>query len=508
MTLPAAGTAWPPKNLEPLFDMVNEASAWWEGEAKTLGATYAGKVHASQYNGGVIGATSRFFWGKPPLPNQSQKKLHLPLAADIANASATLLFENAPVFRSEDDATQEMLNRLVNTDSFGAGLLVGAESCSALGGVYWRVQWDTSVSPTPWVTWVDADSVIPEFAYGKNVANTFVEELPRKPEDKKATFRLCTRYSLGRIDYQLMRGSDNDLGEIVPLTDHPVTANITGLDQESGRDLGAPVMLAGYVPNALPNPGFRKSGLLRNMGRPDLSPDLFDLFDMLDETWTSLQRELRLGRMRITVPGYMLENGKPGMGMGFDVDREVYDALDGVSPDDGVVPQFHQPALRVEQHLSTADAIVREVIRRVNLSPLTFGLTDTGTGNVTAREIEAKTKASVQTWKSKTRYWRAALLDIARALVYLEGEFTRTRVDVDSITVELAQPVQETLLDKAQTIQALDSARAVSTAEKVRMAHPEWDSEQQDAEVQDILSEQGVQVSPFDTAQLDHPFDE
>ncbi|WP_392452022.1 phage portal protein [Corynebacterium dentalis] len=509
-------TAWPPAPLAPLFDMVGEASAWWEGDARGLTATYGAKVRSSQFAGGVVGAASRFFWGKPTAPNQSGKKLHLPLAADIASTVANLLFETAPSFKAtppvtaekdseegevEENHTQRILDELLNSEQFGADLLVAAESASALGGVYWRIQWDQSISPHPWITWVDADSAIPEFRYGRMVAVNFVEELARI--DEKYTHRLITRYDTGRIDYQLMRGKDANLGEIVPLTEHPATAGLV-LDQNSGISLGAPILAAGYIPNALPNPGFRKNGLLRNLGRPDLSPDLFDLFDLLDETWTSLQRELRLGRMRITAPDYMLEKRGMGQGTTFDVDREVYDPMYGVSPEDNPGVQFHQPDLRVEKHLQVSNGIVREVLRRVNISASTFGLDDTGTGAMTAREIEAKTKQSVQTWKAKSRYWKAGLLDAARALVTLAGAMERTTVKPELITIDMAPPVQETMLDKAQTIQALDTARAISTGEKIRMIHPEWDSVKQDQEIADILAETGAPAGdPFLTAPED-----
>ena len=60
--------------------------------------------------------------------------------------------------------------------------------------------------------------------------------------------------------------------------------------------------------------------------------------------------------------------------------------------------------------------------------------------------------------------------------------------------IDIAPPVQETLLDKAQTLQALESARAISTDEKVRMIRPDWDEQRIDREVATIHQEQGVMV--------------
>lgn len=506
MALPKPRTTWPIPAWEPLHDMISTAAVWWEGSANGLEAHYAGpRYRESQFAGGVVGAAARMFWGKPRTNGQPRKKLHLPLAADIAGMSANLLFETPaqahlaqsgdvdgePV-RAGNDAAAERLDALFNTDAMASSLLVAAESCAALGGVYGRVMWDQTLQPDPWIDWVDADSAIPEWRYGRLAAVTFVEVLPTV--DRKITHRLLTRHSTGRIEYGLYAGKEGDLGDIIPLDGHPSTSSLAGIvDADAGISTGLDRSTAVYIPNVQPIPSFRRDGQLRHMGRPDLPADTYGLLDMLDEVWTDLKRELRTAKARVIVPESMLEFRGAGKGGEYDAEREVYSVVaDGP---DALAPQFFQPQIRVDAYLRTCDAIVREVLRRASYSPGTFGLSDGSTGAVTAREIEANSRATLQTFKAKARHWKAGLSHLAAAMVELDAILNRTGAVLEDLPeIDIAPPVQETLLDKAQTLQALESARAISTDEKVRVLHPDWDEQRIDREVATIHQEQGVMV--------------
>ncbi|MEJ6549846.1 phage portal protein [Corynebacterium sp. USCH3] len=521
MTLPADDTAWPPAPWQPLHDMVADASVWWEGDTRKLQGHYAaGSAPAprpSQFAGGLVGATSRLFWGKPQTPGQRQRKLHLPLAADIANLSANLMFETPPQvhlaqkgktddgepIRAGNDKAQERLDLLVNNDEAAERLLVAAESSAALGGVYGRVMWDTSIQPEPWIDWVDTDSAIPEWKYGKLAAVAFVEGLPTI--DKKFVHRLLSRHSPGRIEYALYEGKDDNLGRRIPLAEHPSTEGLAGIvDAESGIQTGTQRMTAVYVANVRPVVGFRKDGQLKQMGRPDIPSDSYGLLDMLDEVWTDLRREIRTAKSRIVVTESMLDIGKPGQGAEFDMDREIYSAV-GDTPD-GMSPEFYQPDIRVAAYAQVCEMIIREILRRANVSSLTFGLDNAGgSGNVTAREIEANSRATLQTFKAKSRYWRAGIGNLTAALVDVDAHLNHTGAVLEEVPeVDITPPVQETDLDRAQTLQALDSAQAISTDQKVRYLRPDWDEKRIGREIDTVLKEKGIQVGdPFGDAAPD-----
>ncbi|MGO1991975.1 MAG: phage portal protein [Corynebacterium sp.] len=521
MTLPSDDTAWPPAPWAPLHDMVADAAVWWEGDTRKLQGHYAAggspTPRPSQFAGGLVGATSRLFWGKPQTPGQPQRKLHLPLAADIANLSANLMFETPPQvhlaqkgkdadgepIRAGNDKAQERLDLLVNNDETAERLLVAAESSAALGGVYGRVMWDTSLQPEPWIDWVDTDSAIPEWRYGKLAAVTFVEGLPTV--DKKIVHRLLTCHSPGRIEYGLYEGKDDNLGQRVPLAEHPSTEGLAGIvDAESGIQTGTQRMTAVYVANVRPVVSFRKDGQLKQMGRPDIPADSYGLLDMLDEVWTDLRREIRTAKSRIVVTESMLDIGKPGQGAEFDMDREIYSAV-GDTPE-GLSPEFFQPTIRGEAYAQVCEMIIREILRRANVSSLTFGLDNAGgSGNVTAREIEANSRATLQTFKAKSRYWRAGLGNLTAALVEVDAHLNHTGAILEEVPeVDITPPVQETDLDRAQTLQALDSAQAISTDQKIRYLRPDWDEKRIGREIDTILREKGMPAGdPFGDAEAD-----
>lgn len=504
MTMPAANTPWPPEKWAPVTSMVGDAALWWEGDTKSLDSHYGGAAtfRPSQFAGGVVGAVSRFFWGQPTPQGQSNRKMHLPIAADIAATSASLLFDTPPTFTVDNEQAQVYLDEMLNDDRFPADLLVMAESCAALGGVYGRVMWDTEASDNPWIDFVDADSAYPEFSYGKLIAITFHEELPKL--DEKHVWRLLSRYTKGRIEYSLYEGRANNLGDPRPLANHPATEALSNVvDSQSGVDSHTAGIAAVYIPNARPVVGFRGDGQLRNIGRPDISPDLFPLFDMLDETWTDMRREMRLGKQRAVVPEYWLDSQGFGKGQQFDHDREFYDAV-ASTPTEGQGVQFYSPELRFEYYLNLADKIVLEILRRANYSPATFGLAGNNTsGQKTAREIESEYQSSIQTWKSKSRYMRAGLSELSNSLLEVHAWLHNLTPPKERVKVDMTAPVQETMLDKASTIQALDAARAISTQQKIDMLHHEWDEQDKQAEVERIIAEQAGTFDPLGNVEAD-----
>ncbi|MFS0027764.1 phage portal protein [Corynebacterium striatum] len=497
MALPTANTPWPPEKWAPVTQMIDDAALWWEGDTKRLDSHYAtgGFNRPSQFAGGVVGSVSRFFWGSPTPQGQKNRKVHLPLAADLAYTSASLLFDTPPTFTVDDEHWQERLDTMLNNDTFPADLLVMGESCAALGGAFGRIMWDTNVSPDPWIDFVDADSAYPEFSYGKLTGITFAETLPKT--DEKTTWRLLSHYTAGRIEYGLYEGKDGNLGTPRELSAHPATAALAEIvDSNGGVDSHTTGIAAAYFPNALPVVGFRKDGQLRNIGRPDISPDLHSLFDTLDEIWTDIRREMRLGRMRATVPEHWLDQQGFGKGQAFDVDREFYDGMN-VSPSEQAGATFFQPSLRFEQYLKLAEQTVLEILRRANYSPATFGIGGSTAAQKTAREVEAEYQASIQTWKAKSRYMRAGLSQLADALLEVDAWLNGGTIPTDRVKVTMAAPAQETMLDKAQTIQALDAARAISTQQKIDMLHTEWDEEDKQVEVDRILAEQAGTFDPL-----------
>ncbi|MEU5847448.1 phage portal protein [Saccharopolyspora shandongensis] len=489
-------TSWPPSPFDVAAARMREHDAWYVGDPDRLARLYssapAARTRPSQYRGGLVGAVSRFFWGRPISADQRRTRLHVPLAADIASASADLLFSEPPRITVEDPRAQARLDDILNTSTVHSGLLEGAEVAAALGGVFLRVVWDADLEPHAMLDTVDADAAVPEWRWKRLAAVTFWHALDT---DGPGILRHLERHEPGRIVHALHRGSDTELGAPVPLDEHPATAWAAPLvDPEGALPTGTQRLTAAYVPNMRPNRHWRGIPDLAPLGRSDFD-GVEPLLDALDETYSSWMRDVRLAKARLLVPvGYLQPQG-PGQGAAFDDDQEVFTELNMLTRGDAGTPiTATQFAIRVQEHRETVDEIVRAILRSAGYSPATFGDQD-GEAPATATEVVARERSSERTRDKKARYWAAGLSAITAALLDVDRTVFGTGATVTAPPVvefpDRAQPDPEAL---ARTSQLLFAGESASADVRVRLVHPDWDDTQVAAEVERILDETGRNV--------------
>lgn len=500
--LPANGTPWPPRPYDVAFTQIAEAHVWWEGTSSKLTNFYAEHQSASGFFARASDALNTFR-GKAKPAQPAGSRIHVPIAADLANTSANLLFSSPPAYRIAGDGDEgnkqaaERLDLIANTPQMHSQMLVAAESCSALTGVFLRVVWDADVASNAWIDTVDADRAIPEFRWGRLVSVTFWNDY----RDGDIVFRHLQRYEAGRIVHALYEGSGQDIGNITDLEAHPATrALATVVNADSAIETGSKFLAAAYVPNQRPNPAWRHDDQLKNLGRGDISPDVTPLMWAVDETASSLMRDIRLAKARLVVSRNMVETAGPGKGTMFDLDHEVFEAVADVPSSDGSVGsmiQAHQFAIRVDEHLRVIEALTREILRRTGYSPLTFGLSDEVA--MTAAETAARERASNTTRAAKTRLWQPALAHLLRVLVEVDAHQFKTGATItEDVEVSWAPAVQASSQELAQTTALLYQAQAASIETRVAMMHPEWDEDAVDAEVKRVSEEFSTEVpDPF-----------
>lgn len=523
MPLPTENTQWPPKASDEIFLTLAEWDAWWKGLADGLASYYgstsptAGTVNRpAQYRGGVVGAVARMWWGRPIslLPGERATQLHVPIAADLAQASSDLLYSERPSVTIGDDLkdsdgvvtgrnpTQERLDVLFDEDAHET-LAAGAEIGAALGGRYHRVTWDRTVyKDRPFITTVDADAAWPEFRHGVLSAVTFWWVLER---DGEIYYRHLERHELnaegvGLVQHGLYLGSSRELGRAVSLTDHPSTAPLaTAIDADGyvieGRTEG---LLVTYFPNVMPSRRWRSHPTGRNLGRSDFD-GVEPWMDALDEAFTSWMRDLRLAKSRILIPEYMMRANGPGSGATFDYDREVFVPIRSAAPEDGdATITINQFTIRVEEHERTCAGLLEVILRRAGYSSQTFGEAGDGVA-ATATEITARERRSYLTSGRKKRVEGPRLERLLEKLLSIDFDVFGTRgIEVGRPQVVFGDAVQEAPLTLAQTALALDQARSSSTKVRVQLLHPDWDETSVDEEVALILEERGTAApDPF-----------
>ncbi|HEY9409336.1 MAG TPA: phage portal protein [Pseudonocardia sp.] len=501
MPLPPNNTAWPPVQLAAISPSLATWSAWYTGDPDALHKAYSSDASAarerpSQRANGVVGRLSRWFWGQPTNdPSQPKQRLHVPIAADLCQTSADLLFADPPTFTHPNTAAQERLEAYAD-DGLLTSLAEASEVAAAMTGVYLRVTWDKDARPDgPFLTRVDADAAEPTFRWGQLVGVTFWRVVA---ENDSTVWRHLERHELesgvGVIRHGLYEGTPTNLGRMVPLTEQAATAHLADLvDVESTISTDSPGLAVVYVPNQRPQRKWRSHPVGAHLGRSDLD-GVESFMDALDETYTSWMRDIRLAKSRVFIARYLIENNGPGQGGMWDADREVYTALDAIPNHDAaelpIKPQ--QFAIRVDEHRDTANELVEVILRSAGYSTQTFGEGVEG-GAPTATEIRARERRSYLTRDRKIRLVKPELRRILAKLLAVDAAiFHHGNVPTEPVGVEFPDGVQEDPQTAANTAELLRRADAASTETLVALVHPDWDDTQIGAEAAKIHAERAV----------------
>lgn len=516
MPLPTPGQVWPPKDFDAVAAKFAEHSAWYSGDPQQLSDIYQRPQairfdKPSQRRGGVVGAVARFWWGRPIGDLTKRREgIHVPLASDICQASADLLFSEPPSLKSDDKDTQARLDSLAD-EGLLSTMAESAELTAALGSGYQRVTWDKETRPDgAFIMNVDADGAYPTFRWGHLVAVTFwwIVRTDGQTVVRHLEHHELDSQGIGVIFHGLYQGTETDLGRTIPLTEHAATRGIV-VDEESKVSTGSPGLAVEYFPNQLPQRQLRKDPIGRNLGRSDLA-GIEGLMDSIDETYTSWMRDIRLAKGRILVPSYMLQSAGRGQGAFFDMDQDVYEQLnvppsaDGSGP--GITPQ--QFAIRVDEHEGTVNALVKAALRTAGYSAETFGEGEAG-GMKTATEVVAEQTRSYMTRDRKIRLLKPRQVRILRKLLAVDKAEFGKQVDPEKVALTFPDGVQADPEALARTSQSLRAAQAASTYTLVAMNHPDWDEPQIKAEVDRITAEKSVVVDvPMPPGFDDEPVDE
>jgi A118 family predicted phage portal protein len=445
-------------------------------------------------SGGIIGSVSRWLWGSPPSATASDNRLHVPVAADLATGVASLIYSEPPRITARaigegDDAEPDPTQQAVVDRIVEAGLIptlrMAAEPNAVLGDVYLRPVIDREVSPDGALTSVvHADQAVPVFRWGRLVEVTFWSEIGRT---NSVVYRLLEHHDVvdgaGRITYHVYEGKDGDLGKRISLSAFPMLAGLAGVVDEDGSQLtGLDRLDVVHYPNAGPQRRWRSNPMLKYCGRSDYDGNE-QVFDQIDVAWTSWLRDIRLGAGRITVPGYMLEGQGPGKGAVWDVDREVYSAINAI-PNDGTGLTVTQFAIRHAEHKATIDALFEVALRHSGLSAQTLG-EQGGDVAMTATEAQARERLSFVTRGDRTATGAdviARYLTVHTMLEMVHG-IGKVAEPLEGVNVEFGDSVSEAPETVARTLQLLVAADAISHEMRVRALHPEWDADQVAQEV-------------------------
>ena len=521
---------FPPAPYDVAFKQIEIDDAWYSNDVERIAQWQGNPTHfrnGQPYVGGLQGAVSTGLFGTPQ-NGENRSALSIPVAGDLAQLSADLLFAEAPSItlpdssgkdaKPERKAAQERLELIVSSDAAHAELLRAGEYAAAHGGAYLTAVWDKTFREHVWFRAFRLDCVIPEWRYGElSGATAWTDHV--KTDD---TYRLFEKHAPGSITYSLWKGTSATQGNQVPLDTITETAHYLSLIDVVDASVlpmaatldvvvrtGVPWLTVEYFPNMMPHPMWDKKGDLANLGRSDFF-GLQPLFARINTLWGSLMRDFDNGMGRLTVPeSYLKLNGR-GQQASVDLGRQVYSPVGGLV-DDGkggsiTISQFN---IRVKEHIDAIQELKREIAQSAGYSVSHFGIKDDG-GLKTATEVNDDRTDSERTRDKKALYVRPALARLARTALAIDALVfpgMGGALIMDLPDIKFAEVSQVSPLVRAQTVQMLDAAGAVSTRTKVVMAQPTLDADDIDTEVADIKSERGLGSVPDPTTFTgDDPF--
>lgn len=512
MPLPDPKTPWPPPQYAANAGDVAAWSAWWGGDPDELSQHYGGTAgvrSSPEQRGGLSGAVQRMFWGQRTPAGEQRSKLHMPLAHEIAQVSADMLFGAPPTIRvtrpeeaAASNPTQQRIEDLLGEEVHDL-LYDAAESCAALGHVYLRVGWDRDLNQDgPILSEIDADMAFPTYRHRVLTEVMFLSEWVNGNE----VMRHLEHHEPGAIEHALYVGTHDNIGRRVPITERPelveLAADMTVLDD--GRhviETGVDMLDVVGVRNARARRGkWRRTPGMRDVGRSDIA-GLEGPLDALDDQYSSWMRDIRHGRSRLHVPQHYMKSLGPGQGAVADIDRELYVQLNAmVDTNGGLQIDAQQFAIRWQEHRETTLEFIARITSGAGYSPQTFGISEVTA--LTATESWNRQIRTQNTRQAKIRRWRPALRQLAPLMLAFDQVHFNGGGDPElakRADVVFQESIAESLQGRAQTAQLMRGAEAASTETLVRLLHPDWDATQVQQEVERITDETPAPPpSPFE----------
>lgn len=518
--LPADGSAWPPDGHAERYRRMEKPAAWYGGDPGALANAYGSAPSTTvnragtSYNPQSVGVVRRIiaavrneFWMSSNTDELDTKR-HLPVAEDIARASARHLFAERVRIQVIDpspgkdgersavaEAAQRRLDQLVEANGLHALFLAAAETASALGSSCLRLAWDrTAVPDRPVLVRMDPRTAIPHYSWGQLVGVTFWSVVRH---DRAAVWRALEMHTGGRVYHALYKGTMDSIGERQPLDAHPVTAPMAQLvDAEGSIKIVEGGATAVSIPNMLPDPLDSRN----NVGRSDFTPAVMDLFDSIDRAYSQMMETLEDARSRIFIASHMLDQGKPGEGRSYDPSRRIFEQvkMPPAEKEGSSLPiEQVQFEMHLAEYLQGIGALTRMAVEAAGYNVRS----DAGEGgrDVTATEVASDDSKSMATRDTKVLYWQPELARILTTMLRVDVEqFASTdpqtgqRIQALPVSVTFPDSIQPTLLELAQTATALKAAGAASTRELVKVVHPDWPDKMVEDETARILAENQV----------------
>lgn len=294
---------------------------------------------------------------------------------------------------NELESETKLLNEIVKDNNLIKIIKKSIVTQSWGGKVAWKISYDSNISEYPIVELYNPLEYKSFLKRGRLDKIVF----PKEYEKSKNKYCLEEEYTKGGIFYYLYE-IDGDKKIPVPLDELEETKDLKDVTFKDKT-----MILAGECTE-------EKSDY----------DGLISEFDALDEAWSQLMDEIRLGRSEVYVPEILLTNRT------FDKFRKNYAVLGSDMRENATNKIDHiQPDIRPEQYATTINVITNNILINVGLNAFTVGIDD-GIGANSSGEALAKREAnSLRTRKEMVENWESFLDEMIYKLMYAYYNFKK-----------------------------------------------------------------------------------
>jgi len=466
-----ARKTWPPPEWRAVYNLYAEHAAWYSGDPAVLLAFYVQKAG---------------FWAQDIEAGERRLMMHIPIANDLARMSSRLLFSEHPkitIPTESNKATSERLQEIIELGEVYSKLSEAAETCAAMGGVFLKVNWDSTLADYPLLSVAQVDNAIPEWQFGLLRKVTFWRTVK---DENGALVTHVERHEPGKIFNEIWQSrSPGDLGTQIDLA--TLTALTDTAPPEAEIDTGLDGLACVYVPNTRPNSRFR--GL--NIGQSDFH-NLEGMMDSLDQAWSSWMRDIHLGLGRIMADQSFFQTDLAGQWQ-FNLQKEAYLGLNTIAGPGALKDQIqcNQFAIRAQEHEMTILNLCRQIFGFAGYAPQTFGLDAHGTASsgFALRTMERK---SIMTAGTKADFWGPAVAKILEIMLQIDKLHLSKKGNPERPVVQMQDSVVDDVMQTVQTVDQARRATAMSLELAVQKLNPDMTHEQVAAEVKKIQDEAGA----------------
>lgn len=433
---------------------------------------------------------------------RAKNEAHFPLPFGISRLAATMVFGKRPTGTSNDKATKELLSFLTDEKFFMTASDAEQTCASPLGGVWLTTQWNADLDDRVRLKFIDPQFAVPTIVNDVIVDVYFVYELPDLKSEEapigggysdKKLYRLVELHDLddegySRVTVQLFASSDSSsLGRVVPVTEHPDAAGYRFLFDEASGDS----WLTGLK-------GRLDVVYHENPGGSDYT-GVESEFGQLDWTHARKLKTKQNNRLRVMIPENLLHESSPGAGYDpADYDQDVFLVLNKTIDEDGrpMQPVIQAPVTGLMEELrAEEDALVTLIAGVAGFDPNALVQNRNGSGLRTATEIVSSEGTATDKKSMKMSAWESSLESILRVMlvqqwVVFEGGSVDGECPYEVVNVVWPPVLTETASDRTTRVSALVGSGLMSKLTAIKEAHPGWDDEQAQAELDRIREEQ------------------